>query len=112
DSTHPLSALAVPADAQLASSKRPDVLGGVVVVSGQGLASAEPRWEGALYRPGAAPRPVPFIAVPYYAWDNRAPGPMEVWLPTAPPSPRLAGPETVAKVSISYKSDICYPEAI
>ncbi|MGE5140746.1 MAG: hypothetical protein ACM3JD_14855 [Rudaea sp.] len=22
-------------------------------------------------------------AVPYYAWDNREPGPMRVWLPAA-----------------------------
>ena len=31
----------------------------------------------------AVPRstPVPITAIPYYAWDNRKPGPMKVWLP-------------------------------
>jgi DUF1680 family protein len=27
-------------------------------------------------------RPVALTAIPYYAWANRDPGPMQVWLPT------------------------------
>jgi len=42
-------------------------------------------WEGELYLPeGAAQtssRPVMLTAVPYYAWANRGPGPMRVWIP-------------------------------
>jgi hypothetical protein len=38
-------------------------------------------------------------AVPYYAWDNRAPGEMVVWLPE---SADLAGPPRTTKVTASF----------
>jgi len=42
-------------------------------------------WEAALYRPALVPetsaRPVKLIAMPYYAWANRTPGAMRVWIP-------------------------------
>ncbi len=45
-------------------------------------------WQNQLYRavsPGALGAEVPSatvtaVAVPYYAWANRAPGPMQVWV--------------------------------
>jgi len=63
----------------------PDVLGGVVTLHGRGLLSdARAAWSDALYAPGKAPasigRPVDYRAVPYYAWGNREPGGMAVWL--------------------------------
>ncbi len=65
----------------------PDLLGGVVVLRGQArvILSGEV-WGGQLYRAlkaGAtnhASRPLELTAIPYYAWANRAPGPMRVWL--------------------------------
>ena len=50
------------------------------------LASApDPEWDRRLYRvsaprPAVARRPVPLTLVPYFAWANRAPGRMRVWL--------------------------------
>jgi hypothetical protein len=38
-------------------------------------------WEEKLYQPAPTARSVDFTAIPYYAWDNRAPGEMIVWLP-------------------------------
>ncbi len=64
----------------------PERLSGVVALHG-GARVRPPgaRWRGHLYRPaGAAPAPerrgVPFTAVPYFAWANREPGPLQVWL--------------------------------
>ena len=52
-----------------------------------GQASAEPQWQAGLYRTASPPRPASVTAIPYYAWDNRAPGAMRVWLPTVPDPP-------------------------
>jgi len=77
DQNEPLGRLCLPQAAQLKASRREDLLGGIVVV--QGLAGEAP--EGKLYQAAGPERSVEFMAVPYYAWDNRQPGPMEVWLP-------------------------------
>jgi DUF1680 family protein len=58
----------VPEDASLTTEHRPEMLGGVTVVHGEGLRGGE-RFE--------------LIAVPYFAWANRGPGEMAVWLPVA-----------------------------
>ena len=36
-------------------------------------------------------QPVRFQAVPYFAWDNRGPGEMVVWLPEKPELAELPG---------------------
>ncbi len=66
---------------------RPELLGGVTVVTVSGRARRhEPGpWP---YRPATAESdgpgdPVPLTAVPYFAWANRELGPMRVWLPRA-----------------------------
>jgi len=65
----------------------PETLGGAVVLRGRALARApSPAWEQGLYQPLDAPQPaveeaqVPFMAVPYFAWQNRGNSPMAVWL--------------------------------
>ncbi|MGC3998005.1 MAG: glycoside hydrolase family 127 protein [Anaeromyxobacter sp.] len=65
---------------------RPELLGGVVALQGAG-AVAEPgaSWSDRLYRTvgataAAPPRPVQLQAIPYFAWANRAPGQLQVWL--------------------------------
>jgi DUF1680 family protein len=75
----------------LSTTDRPDLLGGVVALTGQALAvPPDPDWTGRLYRtarPRAASpeaQAVPLMAIPYYAWANRAPGPMQVWLKSGP----------------------------
>lgn len=76
--------LALPREAELTAEFRSDLLGGVMTIRGRALAAVAPPnvgWERALYQPAADFRPVEFVAIPYYAWDNRAPGEMVVWLP-------------------------------
>jgi DUF1680 family protein len=77
----------LPITAELTPEFAPDLLGGVTVLHGQALALDTTEWEGALYAPHrplnrAELRPVALTAIPYYAWANRDPGPMQVWLPT------------------------------
>jgi hypothetical protein len=71
DNGRAVRSLALPPEAALTTEIRPDLLGGVTVVKGPALLSRvdEP-----------APVPVEFLAVPYYAWANRVPGYMQVWL--------------------------------
>jgi DUF1680 family protein len=64
-----LDALELPLDAEIDRAFRRDLLGGVEVLTAAG------RLKGA-----AAARPV--LAVPYFAWANRAPGEMVVWMRT------------------------------
>lgn len=79
DQGAPLHRLRLPREAGLAASFRSDLLGGIAVVSADGRAVAEP--SAALYR-NSPPAEVtaPLMAVPYYIWCNRGPGPMQVWI--------------------------------
>ncbi len=55
--------------------------GGVIVIRGEAAVLETEDWVGMLYRSTpAAHRPYTFTAIPYYAWDNRQPGEMCVWL--------------------------------
>lgn len=85
-----LSALSIPADTTLRAAFEPDLLGGVVAITLDGLRDRESDWpEQALYRPWPghatqdATEPVTLRAVPYYAWNNRGVGEMAVWLRAA-----------------------------
>ncbi|HPW18652.1 MAG TPA: glycoside hydrolase family 127 protein [Candidatus Aminicenantes bacterium] len=69
--------LVLPDGAALAAEARPGLLNGVTVLTG--LADAVSR--NAAGKALATARP--FLAVPYYAWANRGPGQMLVWLPRA-----------------------------
>jgi hypothetical protein len=79
--------LRVPADATFQARFDPELAGGCVVLSAWGeLVSTEP--SGApLYRELPARRqrrqPWRLQAIPYFAWANRQPGPMGVWVPLA-----------------------------
>ena len=72
-------------DADLADVWRDDLLDGVVTVEAQGSVADVSDWDGTLYRSAMPPddptRPVKLTAVPYYAWANRSPGTMRVWIP-------------------------------
>ena len=63
---------------------RPDLLGGVRVLHRAGFAARRPLAAEPLYRP-FTPQPEPAAPVeltfiPYYAWANRAPAGMQVWV--------------------------------
>ncbi|MCX7598027.1 MAG: glycoside hydrolase family 127 protein [Armatimonadetes bacterium] len=63
---------------------RADLLGGLMTITGPAHVAPCQPWGDKLYLPvESAPRPeqvVDFVAIPYYAWANREPGPMRVWL--------------------------------
>ena len=68
--------LVLPDDAALSASHRPDLLGGVTVVTGRALA-LQPSDDGR----SVLTREQDFLAVPYHVWAHRGDGEMAVWLP-------------------------------
>ncbi|HOD81205.1 MAG: Non-reducing end beta-L-arabinofuranosidase [Planctomycetes bacterium ADurb.Bin126] len=85
----------LPADAELKTEHRGDLLGGVTVIKTTGL---QRQLEG-------EDRKVDLLAVPYYAWDHREPGEMIVWIAedrsiaSAVPKPTIA---SSAKATASH----------
>jgi DUF1680 family protein len=84
----PLAELELDATASPASHWDSELLEGVVVVRVPGYRVDPGAWRGTLYRPvrsAPAPsrHPVELTAIPYYAWANRDPGAMRVWVPRA-----------------------------
>jgi DUF1680 family protein len=60
-----------------------ELLGGVTTLRGPGSILEAEGWGETLYRSRPpASRQVEITAVPYFAWDNREPGEMRVWLRT------------------------------
>ena len=62
------------------------VLGEIVVINGNGLVLDGERWKDSLYLPLEKTRSkklkrIRIKAIPYYAWANRSPGAMTVWIP-------------------------------
>ncbi len=94
-------AIVLPDKAAFTTARRKDLLGDVVMITGEAEAAFEPS-------PGAPAkiRPHSMVAIPYYAWANRGEGYMDVWLPraipTATPLP-AATAGAVATVSASVK---------
>jgi DUF1680 family protein len=73
--------------APIAADSRPDLLGGVVTLTAWGKLRPGGRTSGWWPYRDVATAPdlgadVELIAVPYYAWANREPGAMRVWIPT------------------------------
>jgi DUF1680 family protein len=82
---------------------QPDILGGIVVLKHKGIATPKPLSQEPLYRileraPGSKEREVDLIFIPYYAWANRLPSAMEVWIPYA------TGGQAVRKQTTAPKS--------
>jgi len=58
-----------------------DLLGGVALISGQATRRNISMWKGRLYQPAPSfAAPAELKAIPYYAWSNRTPGEMLVWI--------------------------------
>lgn len=76
-----LSCISLPRNAELSARFEPDLLGGVVVITGEAQALEVDGGQWTLYSntPGRTGR-IRLTAVPYYAWDNREPGQMLVWI--------------------------------
>ena len=67
--------LVLPDENELKAEFRPDLLNGVVVITGEALALSEAE-DGKTINEN----PQPFTAIPYYAWAHRGPGEMAVWI--------------------------------
>jgi hypothetical protein len=81
DNSEPLHSLVLPSGASLEAAEAPDLLGGVVTLSVQAVADRTSDWGRALYRSDPPAREQALVrAIPYFAWDNRQPGDMRVWL--------------------------------
>ena len=78
-----LSRVSLAADAELKTVNRPDLLGGVVAISGHGKARRASPPAGALYEAGSRDEGIEerrLLFIPYYAWANRAAGEMILWV--------------------------------
>jgi DUF1680 family protein len=85
--------LALPADEALTREFRPSLLNGVEVVTGNAVAYTTDA--GGQVRS----RKQPFLAIPYFAWANRGPGEMIVWIPDRETAVRPLPFPTVASES-------------
>jgi DUF1680 family protein len=57
------------------------LLNGVSLLRGKGTVVDESGWENTLYRSQQpTSQTIDLTAIPYYAWDNRAPGQMRIWI--------------------------------
>jgi DUF1680 family protein len=77
-------------ESRLVDEWRSDMLGGVMTVSASGQAHDLSKWDGVTFRPYSsvahgASQPTKLTAIPYFAWANRGPGPMRVWIPATSP---------------------------
>jgi DUF1680 family protein len=84
DQVAPVNRIVLPQTANLSSRFDPDLLDGVMMIKSTALASDVTDWQGTLYC-AQEPNLIPctLTAIPYYAWDNRQPGQMRVWIPAA-----------------------------
>ncbi|MBO1514566.1 glycoside hydrolase family 127 protein [Metabacillus bambusae] len=81
DNGKSLPSIFLPRNAELTAKFEEDLLEGIVVISGQAERMEDAGWENKLYRPVEEhTRKVEIKAVPYYAWCNRQPGEMIVWV--------------------------------
>jgi uncharacterized protein len=73
----------IPESMRLTSRYEGGVLGGIVLLEGNVRARSPETWTGQLYREfrRQALRSVDVRFIPYYAWANRGPSEMTVWLP-------------------------------
>ncbi|MGX5845270.1 glycoside hydrolase family 127 protein [Mesorhizobium sp. ArgA1] len=76
-----LHRIALPRTARLEAHPEPNLLGGIVTLSAIGSRAGAENWGSDLYRSEPpATEETKLKAVPYFAWDNRDPGEMLVWL--------------------------------
>jgi DUF1680 family protein len=78
-----LFTIRLPLNAPLSVVVRPDLLGSIVTITATGKSPAPGSSGDRLYSERNRDRPIvdrPLLFIPYYAWANRAPGEMLVWV--------------------------------
>lgn len=82
DQSAPLERMAVDTTSPLRYRWEPNLLNGIGVIEGGAVVlDDDSAWGNRLYRPLARRQRATFRAIPYYAWHNRQPCPMRVWMP-------------------------------
>jgi len=76
----------LPSDIRFSSHFESNLLGGAVLLKGEALLQDISAWKGKLYRVYkkeeiTKTEPIQLTAIPYFAWANRSPGKMQVWVP-------------------------------
>ncbi len=112
DHSEPLESLYLPASAPMEAVKQTRLGGSVMILTGSAEMAGDLDWSGKLYQNSSVPGKVRIQAVPYYLWDNRQPGAMQVWMPLAPAHAPVQGLERQAKVTVSFRNDNSQPEGI
>lgn len=81
DNDRPLHQYALASGAVIDAEHRDDLLDGVTILKADAEVPALDGWEGTLYRPDdeTNTESAQLMMIPYYAWDNREPGEMQVW---------------------------------
>lgn len=81
DNGRNLDRIVLPESAAFTTRHDPDLLGGVTTIEAEALVRDTADWGSSLYRPANPTfREKKITAVPYYAWANREPGEMLVWI--------------------------------
>ena len=75
--------IAIPLDTILSPRHDKGLLQGVVVIESEVSSRPSGNWANTLYRPArpGSDKKVNLRFIPYYAWSNRGPSEMTVWLP-------------------------------
>lgn len=76
----------IPSDTPLRAEWMQSLLDGLMVIRGEGYAADSNWMQDSLYQldSGTKARKVELLAIPYYAWANRKPSPMNIWLRSIP----------------------------
>ena len=75
--------ISIPPSMKLTGRFDPDLLGGVTILDGRARVLSGGTWGDNLYRElsGKKPDSANIRLIPYYAWGNRGPSEMTVWMP-------------------------------
>jgi hypothetical protein len=94
--------LLLPPKSKIEEKQRADLLGGVTVLEAEGLAVVGRR-DGEF-----ATEPRKITLMPYFAWANRTPGEMAVWLPETPELARIPGETGVRQNGARVTASHCW----
>jgi len=106
DNEGKVSNFVLPDGAELKAEMRPDLLNGVVVITGEGDAVVEKAGQ-------VVSEKKPITLIPYYAWANRGKGEMAVWLPREASKARIARePGLSAKAAVTASEGAVTPRRV
>jgi hypothetical protein len=96
DNSCPVDQVAISAAATFKAEHQKELLGGVTVVTTEGTRRGIIETDEGL---DVAEDDVDLTMIPYFAWDNREPGNMAVWIPTNLPEATVTEDATIAMVA-------------